>query len=641
MENYYANALKAGQKYYRNQVATGKYPYLPALEDMLPSGKLVAGGELGLTNVPAEFIIGTKTSARSRNFAGNFMPIAAPGSEFASKWNALCNTHVEEGIRDPVLLYEYMNRFYAEEGNKRVSVLKFVEATSVLANVRRIVPEKSDDPKVVVYFEFVDFYNKTGINYIEFSRSGSFAEFEQILGKGPNDRWTDDEKNRIQSSYYNFKAAFEACGGDRLHITPGDAMLAYIRIYGFDVIKEMSKAEMKKSVSKAWQEITLEQEEEKIQVNLDSTEVDKASVISKILPRKSVKAGFLYLNEPDAVNWVYTHELGRKHAAAVLGDKVETAAYYCANDDSIETTIKQMIEDGAEVIFTTSAEMLKTCLKVAIDNPNIEFLNCSMNLPHKHVRSYYPRMYEGKFIAGAVAGAMSPDHRVGYVGRSPVYGSIAEINAFARGVQLTDPEGKVYLKWSAGKGTKNVAREFEEMGINLISVRDHVTKDADNQPLYGLEWVENDIFTPLVLPTWDWGVLYEKVLRSIIGGTFRSADDKTNKSLIYYWGLSTGMVDLFYSSKVPKGVRYLAETLKKAVVSEGCYPFYNPEVTPDGRIDWSTADSSMSIEDIMNIDYLEDNVVGEILKYEEMDERNQKLIDIIGVKSARKQEKEV
>ena len=168
-----------------------------------------------------------------------------------------------------------------------------------------------------------------------------------------------------------------------------------------------------------------------------------------------------------------------------------------------------------------------------------------------------------------------------------------------------------------------------------------MTKDADHQPLYGLEWVENGTFTPLVLPTWDWGVFYEKVLRSILGGTYRGADDKTNKSLIYYWGLSTGMVDLFYSSKVPKGVRYLAETLKKAVMSQECYPFYNPKVGADGRIDWSTADSSMSIEDIMNIDQLEDNVVGLIPTYDEMDERTQTLIDIIGVGPARKQERDV
>ena len=73
------------------------------------------------------------------------MPILAEDTEFASKWSNLSDSHVEEGIRDPIKAYEYMNRFYVEEGNKRVSVMKFFGVVSILGNVTRIVPKRTEE----------------------------------------------------------------------------------------------------------------------------------------------------------------------------------------------------------------------------------------------------------------------------------------------------------------------------------------------------------------------------------------------------------------------------------------------------------------------------------------------------------------
>lgn len=61
------------------------------------------------------------------------MPLLDEDTEFAQKWNALCDAHLSVGIRDPIKAYEYMNKFYVEEGNKRVSVMKYYEAMSIPA----------------------------------------------------------------------------------------------------------------------------------------------------------------------------------------------------------------------------------------------------------------------------------------------------------------------------------------------------------------------------------------------------------------------------------------------------------------------------------------------------------------------------
>ena len=111
MEQYGA-ALKAGQRYYKNAVSHGRPPYPPVLDELTAGVPLAGQADLGLVNVPSELIVGTKTAGRVFALAGNFMPLLPQGSEFSSKWIALCRAHLsDEGIREPIKCYEYFGRF--------------------------------------------------------------------------------------------------------------------------------------------------------------------------------------------------------------------------------------------------------------------------------------------------------------------------------------------------------------------------------------------------------------------------------------------------------------------------------------------------------------------------------------------------
>ncbi len=169
-DTYYKEALKLAQKEYRNSVYKGKSPCLPVLDDFLSGERTSAGIDLGLVQIPADKIVGTKTRGRVNAFAPNFMPIMEDGTEFAEKWKHLCKAHLNEGIRDPIKAYEYMNRYYVEEGNKRVSVLKFFGAVNITGTVTRILPERNGEEEVELYYEFVNFYKYSKINFIEFSK---------------------------------------------------------------------------------------------------------------------------------------------------------------------------------------------------------------------------------------------------------------------------------------------------------------------------------------------------------------------------------------------------------------------------------------------------------------------------------------
>ena len=132
-------------------------------------------------------------------------------SEFAAKWASLAASHLQEGIRDPIVAVEYLNRFYVVEGHKRVSVLRFFGATTVRAEVKRLLPPRSDDPEIAVYYEFLDFYKVTHVNYIRFSRLGAYPAMLKLLCGEDLTVW-DEERRR---SFFSDIARFFLSGMSR------------------------------------------------------------------------------------------------------------------------------------------------------------------------------------------------------------------------------------------------------------------------------------------------------------------------------------------------------------------------------------------------------------------------------------------
>ena len=173
--NQYLTALKAGQKNYRDCVLQGRYPYPQVLDEILDDSMAAGQVDLGLIGIPTERIVGTKAAGRISAFAANFMPLLPSNTEFAGKWIELCLAHLGEGIRDPVRCYEYMGRFYIQEGNKRVSVLKSYGAPTIDAFVTRIIPAYSQDQAVQVYYGFLRSYPLSGLYQVSFSQLGGFS----------------------------------------------------------------------------------------------------------------------------------------------------------------------------------------------------------------------------------------------------------------------------------------------------------------------------------------------------------------------------------------------------------------------------------------------------------------------------------
>ena len=251
----YMKALKQGRKTYKDCVLHGRYPYPQILDDILDDAMVAGRVDLGVVEIPTGQIVGTRTLGRRSAFAADFMPLLDANTEFAMKWVSLCAAHLgDEGIREPIRCYEYLGRFYVQEGNKRVSVLKSFGAPTISSYVIRVVPQWSEDPEVRAYYDFLEAYRHTSLYQVRFTRPGSFEKLQAALGYDPGHDWTQDERRKFLAGLAWFTEAFEKAGGKALPITPADALLVWLKVYLFDQLMG-AKAELQKTVQVLWPDI--------------------------------------------------------------------------------------------------------------------------------------------------------------------------------------------------------------------------------------------------------------------------------------------------------------------------------------------------------------------------------------------------
>ena len=634
-EMYYKEALKLGQREAKAALSRGESATLPSLDEILADKKTVGEIDLGLMQIPIERIVGTKTRGRGVSFAPNFMPILEEGTEFAGKWESLCRSHMEEGIRDAVKAYEYLGNYYIEEGNKRVSVLKYFDAINIAARVIRVMPERDGSDEVELYYEYIDFNKISGVNFIEFTKKGSYIRLQAILGKEPEEEWTEEDQKEFSAVYYYFRKAYLQSGGAKLSSTCGDALLSYIKVYGYAELTETDPDEIKKNLTRMWEEVALHEEETPIELQLDPAEKKQPSLIAKVLGSTPsvMRVGFLYDGTPEKSGWVHDHEQGRLHVQEVYADKIETIAYPNAMAIDSQEVIEQAVDDGCKLIFTTSPRLLKASLRAAVDHPDVVIMNCSLNTTHRYLRSYYIRTYEAKFILGALAGSLSESGKLGYVCDYPIYGQIAGINAFALGALMANQRAKVYLEWSAIKGAAAAADALKAQDIHLISSQDTSRFRFDDRSSFGLSFIKGDEKRLLAMPVWKWGVYYEEILRRVFNKTMQAEYEQSNKALNYYWGMSAGVVDVMYSDALSVASKNFGNLLKDSIQHNLCTPFLTPLVTQSGEI-IGEGDKNLSLEQIISMDYLVENVVGDIPQYDELTPMGKATVDMAGVEKA-------
>jgi len=630
----YQAALARGKKEYRERLAAGQNPHPAVLDEILGDDDTHVIQDLGVVDIPSERIVGVKSAGRITAFTASFLPLLDVDSEFAVKWYNLCPDHLgDTGIREPILCYEYLGNFYVQEGNKRVSVLRYFDAPRIPGTVKRVVPPASDEPRIRAYYEFLDFYKVSRLYTFQFRHPGDYRKLLAHLGKEPGEVWSEDERRTANAYFHYFTDAFAAQNVSHADILPEEALLLWLKVHSYKELGQMSTSELKQSLTSLWPDVLSSTRQREVKTTNETLPDSKPGIITRIISPLPDHVHIAFVHQLDARTsaWVLGHEDARRHLEETFGEQIVAKSYFNANTpEDMDRALEQAVSEGAQIIFTTAPKMSRATLKCAVKYPKVQFYNCSVDQPYSSVRTYYGRIYEAKFVTGAIAGAMAQNDRIGYVASNPIFGVPASINAFALGAQMTNPRAQIELRWSCCEGSHQA--DFFRDGIRVISNRDVPTLDKlylefCNYGTYLMD--DRGGLIALASPVWLWGGFYENVIRSFLSGA-KKEEKNAPKAVNYWLGMDSGVIGLNMSGRLPEGVRALAKLLEKSIINHTLDPFARKIVAQDGTVK-NDGTTTFTPDELLHMDWLCSNVTGSIPSFEEILPMSQSIVRELGI----------
>lgn len=275
----------------------------------------------------------------------------------------------------------------------------------------------------------------------------------------------------------------------------------------------------------------------------------------KGIPAENIKIGVVHLTSPeDGSGYTYTHDLGIQGMVQNLGLKEEQVIRKLNISDSdeaeIEQAIQECIDEGCNIIFTTSWGYMETTAKMAEQYPDIYFSHGTGYMSNgKNFNNYFGRIYQARYLSGIVAGMNTKTNKIGYV--AAMDSSNAEvtggIDAFALGIYSVNPNAEVYVKvtnsWFDPQAEEAAANQLLDMGCDVLAQHcdsAYAQTLAEARGVYSIGY-NSDMSKEapnacLCSVIWNWSAYYTSAVQSIIDGTW----DGSN----YYGGMAENLVDI-------------------------------------------------------------------------------------------------
>ena len=135
---------------------------------------------------------------------------------------------------------------------------------------------------------------------------------------------------------------------------------------------------------------------------------------------------FAYVGPVGDAGWTYAHNEGRLAVEKEFGDKVKTSIVEKVPEGpEAERVIRDLVGQGAKLVFGTTFGYMEPMLKVAADSKDVKFEHATGYKTAENMRTYDSRTYEGAYMAGVIAGKMTKSNVLGVVGSIPIPRAIA------------------------------------------------------------------------------------------------------------------------------------------------------------------------------------------------------------------------
>lgn len=297
---------------------------------------------------------------------------------------------------------------------------------------------------------------------------------------------------------------------------------------------------------------------------------------------------FAYVGPVGDAGWTYAHDRGRLAVEQEFGDKVKTSfVEKVPEGPEAERVIRDMVGQGATLVFGTTFGYMEPMLKVAADHPEVRFEHATGYKTAPNMRTYDSRTYEGAYMAGVIAGGMSKSGTVGVVGSIPIPEVIRNINAFTLGAQSINPKIKTKVVWvnswfDPPKETEGAQSLLNQGADVLFQNTDSsaVLQTAEKAGKYAFGW-DSDMskFGPkshLASAVINWAPYYIKATRDALEGTWSTGG--------VWWGVKEGAIDLVsISDAVPADLKAKVETVKSGLKDGSFVVWKGPIIGQDGK----------------------------------------------------------
>ena len=121
-------------------------------------------------------------------------------------------------------------------------------------------------------------------------------------------------------------------------------------------------------------------------------------------------------------------------------------------------------------------------------------------------------------------------------------------------------------------------------------------------------------------------------IESVVSKLLAAADNDVEKAINYWWGMPTGVVDVICSKKLPAGTVRLVNVLKHNYKT-GQFHTFTDQMYAQGHILKEKKGETLSPEEVIEMDWLAENIIGRIPKIEELQEQAKPVLTQQGIET--------
>jgi basic membrane protein A and related proteins len=328
-----------------------------------------------------------------------------------------------------------------------------------------------------------------------------------------------------------------------------------------------------------------------------------------------LQVGFVYVSPVGQAGWTYQHDQARQAMQRALGAQVQTRFVEAVPESAdAERVMREMAAGGAKLIFATSFGYLEPALRVARDFPDVRFEHAGGYKTAPNLNTYNARFYEGRWLAGWLAGKSSKSGVAGYVAGFPLPEVIQGINAFTLGMRAANARAEVRVTWL---GTWFDPPKEREAALALINAGADVLANHSGSPAVPQAAQERGVkvigyqsdmsrFAPdaqLAAVTADWGGYYTRVAQAVAAGSWKPRPA--------WGGIKDGMLRLAaVHASVPVDVTRELAARERALVEGRDGPFHGRLVDQSGAV--RQALGVLGDDAIAQMDWFVQGVVGSL-----------------------------